>query len=279
MSLQLSIGTPVWFHSRSLARFQRPRIGYVFPGAQPTLFNITVFADPFLDVVEGRLSPVLIRRNVIVLSDYPLGDWPVEDFAVFPTSARSVAVPELFKRLKIKPEHLAGNATVINVSFDDTQEPGAPDPKVLQDHAKPHAKVTPAPEATEPPKDETAPVTAAEVTKMHGAMLRLVGSPPFHQALEEHDDVELLNNPPDEVTLACPRSTRTVMFTHHPEGDLAGYRLVIDGTTYMEAITQVPDIRAMIDRAFAALTEKVTKKPEPRRVPPTSNNGTKNKRK
>lgn len=82
----IEIGTEVWFHSRDFkSNYETARHGFVNgPGAQPNLLNLTIFPSS-MDVID-REAPLITRRNVIVLQDYPK-QWPMEDFAVMSVSA------------------------------------------------------------------------------------------------------------------------------------------------------------------------------------------------
>lgn len=82
----IEIGTEVWFHSRDFKNnYEIARHGFVNgPGAQSNLLNLTIFPSS-MDVID-REAPLITRRNVIVLQDYPK-QWPMEDFAVQSASA------------------------------------------------------------------------------------------------------------------------------------------------------------------------------------------------
>lgn len=95
---EVRIGTQVWYHSRDTfkARYEQGRIGFVTgPGAQVSLMNLSILPDPLIDVENARVSPVLVRRNVVVFDCYPR-NWPMEDFAV----VCSQTILEMFSLLR-----------------------------------------------------------------------------------------------------------------------------------------------------------------------------------
>lgn len=274
--LTLAIGSPVWFHSRKFPEFTRPRFGFVQPGAQANLFNLIVFGDVLLDITNNRQPPILTRRNVLVFDDYPQ-EWPLEDFAVFVTTARAPYEAPRPTKEGEAPEYrakiVAGRAThaerprsnlpevtgeVTEAGLNAAQATVAEIPRLP---TKPDPRIPPAPPAKEPPKDTTEAVQPRPpVGKLHGAMQRLQVSPPFLRAIDAYPDVSTTGEPPDSIWLHNPKvgPKPIVRLTHEPEGDLQGYRCIIAGVVKAEGVTDAARVGPMLLEAFRVANEGVS---------------------
>lgn len=268
-STQLSIGTHVWFHSREFTPFQRPRCAIITgPGAQPTLLNLTVFTEALADVENGRKPPILIRRNIPILSGYP-ANWPMEDFAVYPPTAVPHLDPTKAPHGGIPPAPAAGRLTVVEPYGRGQEAAAAPLPDGMTNGHVPVATVpagvqTPqepvppqAPGYTEtiapppmgelkpapgmeglvqtpaaPPKSTPAPVVAGAV---HGSLIRLAKHPAWGREL---DDLSTkIESGGDEIKILSSEGIHLLTIGQRESGTKRGYLL----KTYGSPRSKAPD--------------------------------------
>ena len=170
----LPIGLPVYFHEPELKPFRQPRNAVIAgPGAQPDRFNITVFTDPFQDMTEGRMPPVLGRKNIAVYASYPDEGMPVEPFAVLspvfmnPVMASPAPAEPDPRATRAAGRRAAEEAAAAARTAADEDEERETEP--LKGDTKPPARETKPPKGeTKPPKGDTQPPTPAEVAPKNG---------------------------------------------------------------------------------------------------------------
>lgn len=279
----LGVGTFVWFHSRDMAEHATARAAYVNgSGAHPGAVNLTVLANQVLDVLGGKLPPLIQRRNVPVFQAYPK-EWPMTDFAVWPgTGALHLGKPGEAPRGGVPPKVVAGVVTMVEpfakadahlsstgvgengVDVEPTVKPQAPQPALRiagSDQAESVATSTPQEPPTnpapKPEKVETSKTLTGErkVETIDHAMSLLMKHPAWSREFDENPCTLASSADEQQILILSTSSIRLAVLTHNQDTSMGkrGYllysKLFKSGNPIVDGLNKVSDISKMISIA------------------------------
>lgn len=92
-AMAMGLGTTVYYHSRQLRQFRKPRAARVVGYTEDGKLNLIVDSDPDLDVRGQGLPLAYAVEGVPMIASYPGATWPAHPFCIDPTSLAIPANP------------------------------------------------------------------------------------------------------------------------------------------------------------------------------------------
>jgi hypothetical protein len=239
LSTLAAIGLDVWYLDHTLPSRNQPRPAKITgPGSRPGCFNLVIFMDKVLDVTGNQSPPVITRKNVLVLSEFPESGFPLEPFAVTPASAMAAL-----------ERGLAAARAQAQEGGDEGQEPPKPAPKPQTTTRKPEPAAPPAP----PPKGaQAAPgKTAPEPDVQRGPINKLLEHPAWDRELGQYKGRQDQNETGLDFMSKTGIYTARVDFVFEGQGK-PGYRLKVhEGgkggklKAVLEGVLSNPEVRKL----------------------------------